>query len=103
MFAILKVGDILQVRIGDDHENRAGALIAYDSKSNSVGVIVNKMGGIAQSYFDAADMLIHYLGKSIFQIEILDIDRSKEKQKDERHYFTAKILDPGKEYGETAK
>jgi len=88
-----KIGDILQVRIGDDNENRVGALIAYDNEGNSVGVMINKMGGFAQSYLDAVDMLIHYLGKSVFRIEILDIDICKEKLKDERHYFTAKILD----------
>jgi hypothetical protein len=92
-----KAGDILQVRIGDDNENRIGVLIAYDDEGNSVGVMTNKMGGIAQGYSDAADMLIRYLGKSIFRIEILDIDSSKEKQEDERHYFTAKILEPGRE------
>jgi hypothetical protein len=91
------VGDILQVRIGDDNKTRVGALIAYDSEGNSIGVMTNKMGRISQSYFDAVDMLIHYLEKSVFKVEILDIDRSKEEIKDERHYFTVKILDSGRE------
>lgn len=87
-------GDILQVRIGDDNDSRVGALIAYDNENNSVGIIVNKMTTIAQSYFDAVDILIHYLGRSTFRIEILDIDRSNEIHG--RHYFTGKILDAGK-------
>lgn len=90
-----KEGDILKVRIGDDNGDRVGALIAYDSTNKSVGVILNdKLHNIPQNYYEAVEFLIQYLGKSIFSIEILNIDRSDENK--DRHYFTAKILDPGK-------
>ncbi|MFN8400080.1 MAG: hypothetical protein U0X74_08695 [Anaerolineales bacterium] len=88
----LKEGDFLQVKIGDN-EKRIGVLIAYDNSGRSVGVILNNLFGIAEGYSDFVNMLVLYLGKSQFQIQILNIDRNSKKGKDTPHNFTAKIVD----------
>lgn len=87
-----KEGDFLQVKIGDN-EKRIGVFIAYDDSGRSVGVILNNLFGIAEGYSDFVSMLIGYLGRSQFQIQILSIDRNREKGKDSPHNFTVKIID----------
>jgi len=89
-----KEGDILQVMIADTN-GRTGALIAFDDSGKSVGVILNKLTEISDGYFDFVGMLFRHIGKSKFQIQILDIDRSEQKDKNIGiiHWFTAKIID----------
>jgi hypothetical protein len=87
-----KKGDILQVRIGDAGD-RIAALIAYDDSGHSVGVIENKLAGIADSYFEGINILIRYLHRSQFQIQITDI---LDIEIEERHYFRGNILNNGK-------
>lgn len=88
-----KEGDILQVMIADT-DGRTGALTAFDDSGKSVGVILNKLSEISGSYFDFVGILIHYIGKSKFQIQILDIDRNETKDEDNEigHLFTAKVI-----------
>ncbi len=90
-----KEGDILHVSIADVG-TRTGALTAFDESGKSIGVIINNLSDISDSYFDFVGLLFQYLGRSKFDVQILEIDRNERKDKNIGifHWFTVKIINP---------
>lgn len=80
-------GDTLFVGLGDAPEKRLVALVVKDADNKSVGIITNHL---PLSYDEGIRAIIECVGKSNFQIQITDIDRTTP---DERHYFQAKTVD----------
>ena len=68
---------------------RTDALIAKDDCGSSVGVITNSLD---LNYEEFTAVIIEYVGKRYFHVEITEIPEQKREAFD-RHYFGAKIVD----------
>ncbi len=70
---------------------RTNALIAKDDSGSSVGVITNSLG-LGLNYEKFTAVIIEYVGKRNFYVEITKMEDLKAPPHD-RHYFKAKIVD----------
>lgn len=91
----LKEGDKLTVSISD-FGDRVASAIARDAKGKVVGIMLNKGYG-RLGYQEFFIELARFLGRSTFEIEIVDIARDADANR-ERHHFTSRIVDPPRRF-----
>lgn len=83
-----QVGEKFTVRLGDGIGSR-GALIVSDSNGLQVGRLSRKFPEISETYWEDYQLLIYIIGKSVFNVELVETMKGPDKKK---VYFIVKLI-----------